>query len=365
MLFLLLLILSTVAVAGSAAYFSVYGLAATFSGVFMSVIIMGASLEAAKLMTASYLYRYWNETGKLLRTYMIAGVIGLMVLTSGGIFGYLSSGYQADVLPLKQLNEQIALLTEEKQQLLNRKKEIDTQIAQLPANYVRGRERLISQFKQEQQTITNRLAEISKVETDAKLQQIKTEAHIGPITYISKAFGVETDDATKWLVLLIVLVFDPMAIALTLAVNNVLRLQKEEKATRNQTEQVAPKEIVVEKIVEVPVEIEKIVEVPVERIVEKIVEVPVDPKPEQSGPTETDKDPKPEQLAPAPKRHIRPYPNKMEGINDASKIEEVVRHYKFLREKEIQGQPLTNDEKWDIESIRKLLHKRGLDVYLD
>ena len=132
MIFIALLILTTTFIAGAAAFFSVYGLAATFSGTFWSVVLMGSSLEAGKLIAASYLYRYWNKTNIWLKTYLMAGVATLMLLTSTGIFGYLSSGYQQDVLPLKQAEQQVQALEAEKVRLIQRKMQIDDQIASLP-----------------------------------------------------------------------------------------------------------------------------------------------------------------------------------------------------------------------------------------
>lgn len=249
MIFILLLIASTMAIAGSAAYFSVYGLANTFSGVFWSVVIMGASLEAGKLVAASYLYRYWKETNFALKTYLMAGIAALMLLTSLGIFGYLSSGYQQDVLPLKQKTEQITLLEDEKSRALARKKQIDDLMAGGPVvgavnkkngdidanaarvlrETTRSRDQLVRQYRAEQETVTKRITELDTQLLALKQDVIKTEAHIGPITYVAKAFNQSTDDATKWLVLIIIFAFDPMAVALTLAVNIALRLRREEK----------------------------------------------------------------------------------------------------------------------------------------
>ncbi len=228
MIFIALLVLTTTAIAGAAAFFSVYGLAATFSGTFWSVVMMGASLEAGKLIAASYLYRYWNKTNKWLKTYLMAGVATLMILTSTGIFGYLSSGYQQDVLPLKQAEEQVKVLEGEKERLIARKTQIDEQIANLPQNSVKGRVQLIKGFKDEQATVTTRIAALDKEILEHKTKLIQTQAHIGPITYIASAFGLDTDNATKYLIYLIIFAFDPMAVALTLAVNIAVRLRKEE-----------------------------------------------------------------------------------------------------------------------------------------
>lgn len=229
MVFIVLLILTTTFIAGAAAFFSVYGLAATFSGTFWSVVLMGASLECGKLIAASYLYRYWTTTNLWLKSYLMAGILALMVLTSTGIFGYLSSGYQTDVLPLKQIEEQVKVLDEEKARLIQRKNQIDVQISQLPSNSVRGRTALIKGFKDEQAAVTLRIGELDKVILEQKTKLIQTQAHIGPITYIASAFGLDTDNATKYLIYLIIFAFDPMAVSLTLAVNIAIRLRREEQ----------------------------------------------------------------------------------------------------------------------------------------
>jgi len=244
MYFIALLMAAATAIAGAAAYFSVYGLAYTFSGVFWSVVVMGASLEAGKLVAASYLYRYWSRTGWILKTYLITGVVALMVLTSTGIFGYLSTGYQQDVLPLKQKQEQVTLLEQEKSRALDRKKQIDDIIAGNSGSIAvgtdanaarilretnRGRDQLNRQFREEQKQVTQRVADLDKQLMELKQELIKTEAHIGPIMFVAKAFDMPTDDATKYLIFLIIFAFDPMAVALTLAVNIALKFRQEDK----------------------------------------------------------------------------------------------------------------------------------------
>lgn len=242
MAFIIVLIIAATAIAGAAAFFSVYGLAHTFSGTFWSVVVMGGSLELGKLVAASYLYRYWEKTHVALKIYLMTGVLALMVLTSTGIFGYLSSGYQTDVLPLKQAEEQVKVLDEEKARLIARKQQIDTQIAQLPQNSVRGRTALIKGFKDEQATVTARISELDKQILEHKTKLIQTQAHIGPITYIATAFGLDSDNATKYLIYLIIFAFDPMAVALTLAVNIAQRIRREELEEARQAAIVAARE---------------------------------------------------------------------------------------------------------------------------
>lgn len=242
MVFIIILIIAATTIAGAAAFFSVYGLAHTFSGTFWSVVVMGSSLELGKLVAASYLYRYWKKTHVALKIYLMTGILALMVLTSTGIFGYLSSGYQTDVLPLKQAEEQVKMLDEEKARLIARKQQIDNQIAQLPQTTVRGRTALIKGFKDEQVTVTARISELDKQILEHKTKLIQTQAHVGPITYIATAFGLDSDNATKYLIYLIIFAFDPMAVALTLAVNIAQRIRREELEEARQAAIVAARE---------------------------------------------------------------------------------------------------------------------------
>lgn len=254
MIFIALLILSAFSIATSAAFFSVYGLANTFSGTFWGVVVMGASLEAGKLMTASYLYRYWEHTHIALRSVLLSVCFAVMLLTSGGIFGFLSTGYQSDVLPLKQKADQVKMLEEERTRSLARKVQIDDLLAKNTTTVTnvqaadgsvdknaakvlrettRSRESMVKQYREEQKQVTSRITELDKQMLPLKQDLIKTEAHVGPIIYIAKAFDLDSDNATKYLIYLIIFAFDPMAIALTLAVNVALRVRKEEKETAN------------------------------------------------------------------------------------------------------------------------------------
>lgn len=233
MFFISLLIFTVLAIAGSAAYFSIYGLAAIFSGIFIPVIIMGSSLEVGKLVAVSYLYRYWDKLTFLMKGYLFSAIFILMLITSAGIFGFLSMGYQQDVLPLQQKEQQIDLLEHEKKEIetlklerLERRKQIDKDIASLPNNFVTGRQRLMESYGPELNQIrdditqyTNRTREITLEIQQLKTQTLEQRAHTGPIIFIAQAFNVDIDQATKWIILLIIFVFDPLAVILTLGAN--------------------------------------------------------------------------------------------------------------------------------------------------
>lgn len=241
--FIILLLLSTLSIAGSAAFFSVYGLARVFSGAFLPTVIMASSLEAGKLVSASFLYRYWNKITKVMRNCLISFVAILMLITSMGIFGFLSNAYQDNVLPYEQHNQQITLLESEKAEAehlkaerLTRQEEINKQIANLPNNFVNGRRRLIDANKAELEQINKDIAQYTADIRDhttqiskLKGQTIQETAHVGPIIFMAKAFGMDVNQATKWLIILIIFVFDPLAVTLTIALNMVILDRKKKK----------------------------------------------------------------------------------------------------------------------------------------
>ena len=109
--------ISALLVAGSAAFFSVFGLSRLFSGAFFSVIIMAGSLEFAKLVAASFLYRYWNDINKILKAYLMIGVGTLVLITSAGIFGYLSNAYQGATIGFEKQSTLLLSLEERLEQL--------------------------------------------------------------------------------------------------------------------------------------------------------------------------------------------------------------------------------------------------------
>jgi cell division protein FtsB len=247
MIFISLLILAAFSIAAVAAYFSIYGLAAIFSGWFWEVIAMGVVLEYGKLIMASYIYRYKDSITRKFKMYGISAVIVLMIITSTGIFGFLSQGYQQDTLSLKQQEQRITLIETERTELekfkeerIARKKQIDDDIASLPNNYITARQRLLKSFGPELEELKKDIAEYTKQinEKTIQLSEIKqekliNEVHIGPIIFISKAFSADTDTATKWLIIMIIFVFDPLAVMLTLGANHALIL-REEKAHKRE-----------------------------------------------------------------------------------------------------------------------------------
>lgn len=216
------LMLVAVTIAGVAAYFSVYGLAHIFAATFWSVVIMGGVLEVGKLVATSFLYRYWDSLRFLLRTYLLVAIAGLMLITSAGIFGYLSNAYQQDIVGVKDVAARIELLDQELATLSERERQINEDIGRIGSNYVTARQNLMKQYAPEKDAIIQRVASIRSERLELSTKQLEVEAHTGPIIYIAKAFDKTVDDAVLWMILLIIFVFDPLAVALTIGANIAL-----------------------------------------------------------------------------------------------------------------------------------------------
>lgn len=227
--FIIVLLLTTFAIAASAAYFSIYGLAHLFTGALIPVIIMGSSLEASKLVAASFLYRYSKQIGLGMKAYLGAAVLVLMLITSMGIFGFLTAAYQSDTLPLAEMTQQITSLKEEKVRITDRLAQIDKQIADVGPNYVRAKQRLVKEFATERKTLDTRLAEITPELQKLEQQHVTVKAKVGPIMFIAEVMGKDPNAAVFWFVIILISVFDPLAVALTVATNMAIKIRKEEK----------------------------------------------------------------------------------------------------------------------------------------
>lgn len=223
MFLIILLILTTAAISGTAACFSVFGLSQIFSAAATAAVIMGISLEAGKLVTASFLYQHWKKIGLALKTYLIFAILGLMSITSIGIFGFLSAAYQKDTLSLKDNQQKIEYLTQEKNEYNVRLSDINEQIKNVPSDQVTKKIRLIKTLNAEKQDILTNLDHANKELEPLLSTKLTTEARVGPIVFVAKYLGKSPDDATFYLILIIMSVFDPLAVASTIATNFAIK----------------------------------------------------------------------------------------------------------------------------------------------
>jgi hypothetical protein len=226
MIFIILAAIVALSLAAVSEAFSILGLAQTFPSIYWSVIAMGSVLGAAKLVGASFAYRYWDTAPKKVTLPIVVLVVALTIVSIGSHIGYLSNGYQHDSLPMKQISVQIDQLEKERDRKIERKHEIDTQIAQLPTDRAASRVKLSKQFSDEQTIVTTRVNALDEKITELKTKEIDAMGHVGPITFIANAFGLTTDAAVKWYIFIIASVFDPLALFLTISISVMIGIRK-------------------------------------------------------------------------------------------------------------------------------------------
>ncbi len=227
MFFASLVFLSAFLIESIGSYISIVGLSALFS-TNPVIIALALSLDIAKVVTVSFLYKQWENISRSMKYYMTAAAVILMVITSSGAAGYLSAEFQKAIIPTKGSEIQVRAMTDEKDRLSARKVEIDKQVSQLPPENVRGRQRLQKQFAPELEHINSRIIEIDKELPKLQMQQVDVNAHAGPILYIAQAFDTTVESAVKYVILLIIFVFDPLAVALIIAGNFLVDQRRKE-----------------------------------------------------------------------------------------------------------------------------------------
>jgi hypothetical protein len=229
--------LSALLIAGSAAAFSVYGLAKLFSGAFISVVIMAGALELGKLVTASFLYRYWNMINWFQKLYMTIATIVLVFITSAGIFGYLSNAYQGATLEFEKQSTELLTIEERIEQLdedkVFLKEELEQAISELPDNYITAKRNLREEYNPQITQINQELLEYKTRRADLEIELVSTGVDVGPAIYLARTFGTDIDTVVKFFIFILIFVFDPLAVMLVIAYNQAL-LQNKPKKTQDE-----------------------------------------------------------------------------------------------------------------------------------
>jgi cell division protein FtsL len=240
--------LSAIIIAGCAAYFSVTGLGVLFAGATTSVIVMASSLELAKLVVATYLKQKWNEIGGFNKWYLTISVGVLMLITSAGIFGYLSNAFQAQSLQLQQVDREIEVHQTKIDQNTEQITQLSTQITEFNSNQgkiIDGgtvNSRLLRSLDARDKEISKINDKISNLQADnaietekinkIKIDNLDLEKEVGGFRFVAEAFGIELKNVVKFFIFLIVIVFDPLAVALIIAFNGLIsdkKLEQKEK----------------------------------------------------------------------------------------------------------------------------------------
>jgi hypothetical protein len=253
--------LSALSLSGSAAYYSVSGLSKLFAGAGVGIIILATSLEISKLIIASLLYQYWDSINKILKTYLTIACIILMVITSIGVYGFLSSAYQETSnklsntdLKIELIQTKINSLNEQKNEYIVEKNNISKSTSELRSGLANNKlsytdtkghlvvtssesdrkslEKQLNNSLTRQENINNRLDSIDSKILDLQNQVFDTKSksittnELGSLKYLEKLTKIPMDEIVNILILTIILVFDPLAISLVIAANFIFAQNK-------------------------------------------------------------------------------------------------------------------------------------------
>ena len=269
---------SAIFIALCAAFFSVYGISTLFAGAFISAIIMASSLEIGKLVGTTFLYRYWTKCKGFLKIYLICAILVLMVITSLGIFGYLSAAYQKSSIEFGVTQEKIVNMQDQKsyyrdkieaarkriEELTKIRASQESRMSQVLTNEFLSRNPL--QLKQlQQQTVdlitetdSNIKDENTKIQSsiddvqkiDEQVNQLKlgtaSKKDVQTFKFVADALNLPLDTVARWFILCLIFVFDPLAICLILAYNVAVYRKEDEsvydepKSLKNETHPIQP-----------------------------------------------------------------------------------------------------------------------------
>ena len=233
--------LSALLIAGSAAFFSVFGLSKLFAGAQFAVVIMAGSLEFGKLVAASFLYRYWDKINLPHKTYMTIATVILILITSAGIFGFLSNAYQGATVEFEKESTLLIFKEDRLEQLeedkLFLKQELEAGIADLPDNYRTARRKLREEYQPLIQDVNKNILNLKGDIGDLKAKLVETGVDVGPAIYIARTFDTDVDSVVKFFIFILIFVFDPMAVMFVISYNVTLldknvKLKEHEKVVR-------------------------------------------------------------------------------------------------------------------------------------
>jgi len=247
----LMLLLCAIALSAVAAFYSILGLIAIFSGSAVSIAVMGSILEVSKVVVTSWLYRNWSETPKIMKYYFVSAIIILMMLTSMGIFGYLSKAHLEQGVSSGDVAGKIALIDEQvktqrdniessRRALTQMDSQVDAALsrttdangATTSTNLRRAQSKERARINDEITAAQNEVGRLSKERAPIADELRKVEVEVGPIKYIAALIYGDTLDggvlekAVRIIILMIVVVFDPLAVLMFIAVNQTQMRKK-------------------------------------------------------------------------------------------------------------------------------------------
>lgn len=251
-----------IGLASFSGYYSVYGISKLFSGGSWSIIGMAAMLEFSKLVVITFLHDHYKTLKTAFKLYLITSAVVLMILTSVGVYGYLTNSYQETAKSIYETQNKIALLEQKKKIFTEQKTQIDTLVKQKTERIfsydklrlsqessltsqltqkqgTRGLQKNIQSVDQSTQTLNGEISQLNQKsiglsDSVALLEQQKLvlenstfSSEIGPLLYLSRLTGKPMDIIVNWFILVLVSVFDPLAISLIIAANHLRHTEKE------------------------------------------------------------------------------------------------------------------------------------------
>lgn len=250
-----LVLIAALALASSAAYYSVYGISKLFSAQATAVAIMAGTLEASKLIAATYLHRYWKKINFLFKFYLTTAVLILMFITSVGIYGFLTASYQTTANELFVMDKEVAVIemkksryteqlngyTSEKNQLAEsiteltkglsnnkvqwRDKETGQIITSTSSKTRKVLQTQLNDFKTQRNNVSIKIESLTDSITKLDLQVLDLQSNsdvaneIGPLKYVSELLNRPMNQVVNWFILIFIFVFDPLAVVLLIAAN--------------------------------------------------------------------------------------------------------------------------------------------------
>ena len=191
---------------------------------------MASSLEFGKLVAASFLYRYWDKINLLQKFYMTFATVVLVIITSAGIFGFLSNAYQGATVEFEKEStnlifkeDRLKQLEEDKQYL---KEELDQAIADLPDNYRTARRKLREDYQPQISEINKQMIDLKGEIGELKTTLVETGVDVGPVIYLARTFQTDIDTVVKFFIFILIFVFDPMAVMFVISYNVALEDRK-------------------------------------------------------------------------------------------------------------------------------------------
>jgi len=257
-----LVLIAALALATSAAYYSVYGISKLFSAQALAVAIMAGTLEASKLIAATYLHRYWKQINFLFKTYLTSAVLILMFITSIGIYGFLTASYQTTANELFVMDKEIAVIEMKKSRYLEQltgytseKTQLASSITELTKglsnNKVQWRDKETGQiitstssktrkvlqtqlndFKTQRNKVSLKIESLTDSITKLDLQVLDLQSNsevaneIGPLKYVSELLDRPMNQVVNWFILIFIFVFDPLAVVLLIGANKAFEIIK-------------------------------------------------------------------------------------------------------------------------------------------